>query len=363
MPNNLIAAFGGALIKRASEEPTYPGDGGASTGQLPGWAVLVFFADFLVFAPVFLYIGYTLSHVYPTLAMVEDPQPPAYNAVNLSDEADPAATAATAPDESLTTTSLRRINRLLYATAGWPANFRGLWCAFAMDAASVFCGGVIGSVVLSRAAGVLVAALATVQLHTAWTHIVVTVPSPLQWWKRLPPFAKTFRATWLPVTAYWAAEQFTKFVPRVLSVWLGLARWDPSNPAAVPADFDGHALWKSLLVLLATLACAVGLVIPAQVVLVRVQASLLPADADTIVPFDRSFGGVVEPEVVTGKGYVDFVTAWRTFGRDSWTRLIKLMGKIVAVTLVVYVVFLAIVVPEYLLMLKVVNPGIAGGAS
>lgn len=366
MPANFIAAFGGALVKRASEKP-YPGDGGdgAPTGQLPGWAVLVFFADFLVFFPILIYIGYTLSHIYPTLAMIEDPQPPAYTAVSLAEDPtaaddDNAATPKVDASPALITTSLRRINRLLYATAGWPANFRGLWCALAMDAASVFCGGVVGSV-LPRAAGVLVAALATVQLHTAWTHIVVTVPSPLRWWRRLPPFGKTFRATWLPVTAYWAAEQFTRFASRALSVALGLARWDPANPAAVP-DFDGHALWKSLLVLLVTIACAVGLVAPAQVVLVRVQASLLPADADTIVPFDRSFSGAVEPEVVTGKGYVDFVTAWRTFERDSWVRLMKLAAKIVGVTLAVYVLFLAIVVPEYILMLKVVEPGVAGGS-
>lgn len=352
-----IATYAGGLVKRAMESPmdAVGGGDGAPPAQLPGWAALVFFADALVFLPVLLYIGYTLSHVYPTLAIVEDPQPPAYAAVSLSEDPNTAAAAATPtkPDVSppLTTTSLRRINRLLYATGGWTANFRGLGCALAIDLASGICAAAVLAV-LPRALGALIAALATVQLHTAWTHVVITVPSPLPFWRRLPAFAKTFRATWLPVSAYWAALQFTALVPVALARAFGLAAWDPRAPAAVPT-YSGHAVWQSLVVVLATLASAVCLVVPAQVVLVRVQASLLPADADTIVPFDRSFGGAVEPEVVTGRGYVDFVTAWRTFGRDSWVRLLRLMGKIVAVTLAVYLVFLALVVPEFLLMLKV----------
>lgn len=372
-----IAALSGAVVKRAAEVRMSDGVGNGgnnngATAQLPGWAVIVFFADFLVFAPVLLYIGYSLAHIYPTLAIVEDPQPPAYTAVSLSadslsttigagEDGAPAVNSNKADQDQeppLTTTSLRRINRLLYATAGWTANFRGLGCALALDIASLFCGSVFASV-LPRTLGVLVAALATVQLHTAWTHIVVTTPSPERFWRRLPPFGKTFRATWFPVAAYWAASQFTAFVPVVLAAALGLSQWDPHRPTEVP-QYSAHAVWQSLFVLLATLASAVCLVLPAQVILVRVQASLLPADADTIVPFDRSFGGAVEPEVVTGKGYVDFVTAWKTFGRASWLRLLKLMGKIVAVALAVYVVFLAIVVPEFLLMLHTSQPASSG---
>lgn len=371
MMHREIATYAGGVVRRAlTEGPVDGGDGAAPPAQLPGWAVLVIFADALVFLPVFIYIGYTLSHIYPTIAMVEDPLPPAYAAVSLSDSAaananssdamttPPGAAAAAhnkAVDEAppLTSTSLRRINRLLYATGGWTASLRGLGCAVALDLVSGVCGAAVGAFV-PRAFGVLLAALATVQLHTVWTHIVVTVPSELPFWRRLPDFGKTFRATWAPVAAYWAARQFTALVPVVLAGAFGLDTWDPRAPGAVPV-YSGHAVWQSLVVLLATLLSAVCLVIPAQVVLVRVQASLLPADADTIVPFDRSFGGAVEPEVVTGKGYVDFVTAWRTFGRDSWVRLLRLMGKIVAVTLAVYLVFLALVVPEFLLMLRVSN--------
>lgn len=50
-----------AFTKRGVE--LQAGDGNGNMGQLPGWAVIVIFADFLVFFPVFLYIGYTLSHI------------------------------------------------------------------------------------------------------------------------------------------------------------------------------------------------------------------------------------------------------------------------------------------------------------
>lgn len=145
--------------------------------------------------------------------------------------------------------------------------------------------------------------------------------------------------------------QITGFLPVVLGHAFGLSKWDPKHPGSVP-QFNGHLVWQSLVIILVTIASAVLLVIPAEVILVRVQASLLPADADTIVPFDRSFGGKVEPEVVTGRGYVDFQTAWVTFERASWVRLYKLLAKIVAVTFAMYALVLAIVLPEVLLMVK-----------
>lgn len=220
----------------------------------------------------------------------------------------------------------------------------------ALNLAGVLCGALFG-IVLPRFLGVLFATLATVQLSTAWTHVVISTPSPLRFWERLPPFARTFRATWLPITAYWAAIQVTTSLPRLLARAFGLVRWDPRNPTAVP-NYTPHAVWQTFVVLLLTIACAVLLVIPAQVILCRVQASLLPPDEDTIVPFDRSFGGAVEPAVVTGKGYVDFVTAWRTFERASWIRLYKLLARLMLVAWMVYGAVMIIVVPEAILMLR-----------
>lgn len=287
--------------------------------------------------------------------MVEDPQPPAYTALSPDDDV-PAAeiTPTSAHDSALTTSSIRRIDALLRSVGGWPANFRGLAVAVVANFAASFVGAAV-SWAIPRQFGFLIAMLATVQLSTAWTHIVITTPSPLPFWNRLPAFAKTFKAIWLPTTVYWFATQITTGLPLWLGRAFGLSRWDPARPTAVPA-YNGHAVWQSFLVVVVTIGAIVLLVIPAEVILVRVQASLLPADADTIVPFDRSFGGKVEPEVVTGRGYVDFQTAWLTFERASWIRLYRLLAKITAVTFAVYMIVLAIVVPEFVLMLKLSEP-------
>ncbi|KUI54784.1 hypothetical protein VP1G_02233 [Cytospora mali] len=355
---NHVVTLSGAIVRRAA----YVEDGEGNMNQLPGWAWLVFFADFLVFFPVFVFIGYALSHVYPTLAMIEDPEPPAYEPVDLAERtSDTATPTAHRPikvdlEPTLVTSSLRQINRLLLTTAGWTANFRGLACALVLSAATGACGLIFSGIpFVPRAVGVLLAALVTVQLSTAWTHIVISAPSELRFYQRLPPFRKTFEATCVPIAAYWAATQLVTFLPYVLSIALGFNHWDVRNPTQVP-EYHGDAIWKFFLIVVVAVAAMLFLVIPAQAVLVRVQASLLPPDEATIIAFDRSFGGKVEPPVVGGKGYVNFKDAWMTFSRESWIRLYKLMGKILMVTMAVYTCVLMIVVPEFMLMISASRP-------
>lgn len=355
---NHVATLSGAIVRRAA----YVGDGDGTMTELPGWAWIVFFCDFLVFFPVFLFIGYALSHVYPTLAMIEDPEPPAYEPVDLTERGgEDTAPLAHRPIKvdlapTLVTSSLRQINRLLCSTAGWTANFRGIACSLVLSVATSACGLVFNGIpFVPRAVGVLLAALVTVQLSTAWTHIVISAPSELRFYQRLPPFRKTFEATCVPITAYWAATQLVAFLPYMLSVALGLNHWDVRNPTQVPV-FNGAAIWKSLIVMVVIVAACLFLVIPAQAVLVRVQASLLPPDEATIIAFDRSFGGKVEPAVVGGKGYVNFKDAWKSFTRESWIRLYRLMGKILLVTMAVYMGVLMIVVPEFMLMVSANQP-------
>lgn len=56
MLSSHVAAVGGALFHRAAETPEVEiGDG--NMAQLPGWAVIVFFADFLFFFPIFIYVS------------------------------------------------------------------------------------------------------------------------------------------------------------------------------------------------------------------------------------------------------------------------------------------------------------------
>lgn len=307
--------------------------------------------------------------VYPIFAIVEDENPPAYDPVNLNeDEAADVPGVGLVPPKptagrpTTVTSSLRSINRLLTSNGGWRANFRGFFCMLAQALATAILFGSFSAFLPNVLASLatLLAALSLVQLSTAWVHIIVTPRSPLPFWSRLPPFKRTFDATARPVAAYWLASQVATWVPIAVGWALGL---DLPNfrfgaptttvPGTEPRPSDA---WKSIVITLISLAFHILVVIPAEVVLVRVQASLLPEDADTIIPFDRSFEGKVEPRVVGGKGYATMTQAWATYSRAAWKRLVILYAKIIAVSAAVFLLMAAVVVPEVILMLSKSTP-------
>jgi hypothetical protein len=284
--------------------------------------------------------------------MVEDAHPPAYEPVALSEEAaDGSSPLTPPPDAHSTTSSLRATNRLLYSVGGWRASFRGFFCALAIGIATTFLAGVFSAIPwIGSFVGTLLAALALVQLETAWVHIAISSPSQLPFYKRLPPFKKTFEATCFPVLGLWAAQSVLQFTPVAMAVAFNLPIWKPTDdPTEVPR-YDRSVAWKGPLIGLAVLVISLLLVLPARVALVRVQASLLPPEEDPIVPFDRSFDGKVEPSVVGGKGYVTVRDALATFPRSSWIRLYVLIFKTFLVTLAVWAVFMAVIIPEVVFM-------------
>lgn len=190
----------------------------------------------------------------------------------------------------------------------------------------------------------LLASLSLVQFSAAWVHIVITPQSPLHFWRRLPPFKKTFDATWRAVVMYWAAGEFTRFMPVLVAKLMGL---DFNT-----VNIQGASIGQGVVVFLLAIFLSIFVLIPAHVVLVRVQASLLPEDQETIIPFDRSFEGKVEPAVVGGTGYVSMKDAWATFSRSAWRRLVKLYVKIYLVSMALVVLTIAVVAPQVFLMIS-----------
>lgn len=274
--------------------------------------------------------------IYPTLAIVEDPNPPAYERVSISDNVDDPTASGSSSDSQLVTSSFRSTHRLLQSNGGIRAHVRGFWCAVAI----AFCKGLVSAIFqtipyVPSFVGTILAMLVLVQLYTAWVHIVITPNDVRPFWGRLPPFKKTFEATVIPIAILGAAELITVASIFITAALLRLPLWDPSRPNEVPT-YNGSDAWKSLIVGIVSLVLTLGLVYPAHVVLVRVQASLLPPDEDAILPFDRSFGGTIEPAVISGKGYATWTNALKTFPRASWIRLYKLMAKAFAVSFLVY---------------------------
>lgn len=155
------------------------------------------------------------------------------------------------------------------------------------------------------------------------------------------------------MTIFWFAREIARCVPIFTALVLGLDL--PRGGFNEPLDMDAiHAgfIIKFVIVTLVTVACSVFVIIPAYVVLVRVQASLLPVQQSTIIPFDRSFGGNVEPEVVGGKGYATVTDAWVTFSKTSWRRLLTLYVKMFALSVGAVLVCGAVLVPQALFIAK-----------
>ncbi|KAI0478278.1 hypothetical protein F4859DRAFT_513861 [Xylaria cf. heliscus] len=324
--------------------------------QMPSWAWGVFAANALIFVPLFLVVSYTFQHIYPTLAIVEDPSPPAYDPVSLNEDGQsiaedglPTSDTGAVSEAPVVTSSLRSTHRALYAVGGWRSMFRGyaayLFLSFVM--------GVIASFLVGLGLPALIAAplvgLAVAQPYAAWTHIVISAPNSKHFWKRFPPFKRAFQATAVPIILNVMAAELATYLPSGLASLLNMTMWNPKEPNTLP-QYNKDDAWKGILVLLASLAVQIFLVIPTQVVLTRVQASFLPEEDDTIVPFDRSFGGKVVPAIVGGKGYINMIDAWKSFSRASWIRLIKLYVKIFFIVVALTFAWIAVLIPEYILI-------------
>lgn len=333
-----IASMGASLAKRSAEEN--PPQNGKP--DLPISSILIVLAVFVAYIPLALFISYTLGRVCTTLAIIEDPSPPAYEPVSLQEDVESNPNKLDPPNVSgqpqMLTTSLRSMWRLLYSIGGYKSFYRGFACFFAIIVSNIFMETLFRAVpFVPSILGSLIADLALVQLHTAWVHIVISQPSDLPFYRRLPPFKKTFEATSLPIFVLWIASVCTIFLPMLVAQGFSLKTWNPATPNHIPT-YETKDIGALALVLLMAFAFFVFALIPAYAVLIRVQASLLPPGEDPIVPFDRSFGGSVDPAIVGGPGYVSWKDAWKTMSRASWIRVYKVCGKVFAVDFIMHFV-------------------------
>ncbi|KAI1877492.1 hypothetical protein JX265_003500 [Neoarthrinium moseri] len=334
------------------------GEGNDAVYNIPGWAWLVILLDIIVFLPFAYMVGYTLNNIFPVLAMIEDPSPPAYEPVSLNTDADSLAednaaladeAARGGQDTQAISSSFRALHRTLYAISGLRSYFRGLAAWIVLTVSGLIVYSIIKETFIPNFVAVIIAGVCLVQLYTAWLHIVISAPSPKRFYQRLPPFKQAFQACALPTVAYMLALEIHTAFPKWLAGAMGMTTLDPNNPGQVPQPKAGDS-WKGLIVFIVAIALTVFVTIPAHVVLTRVQASLLPEEDETIVPFDRSFQGKLEPAIIGGRGYVTIIDAWQTFSRASWIRLVKLYVKIFLVSFAVYFAMMLVLIPEVFLI-------------
>ncbi len=190
------------------------------------------------------------------------------------------------------------------------------------------------------------------RLPLTWTHVVISNPTNKWWFRRIPSFKRWMQI--VPATALWAtAEQLTIALPTVLYRTFDLARW-MQNPKGI-GEIDEASRIMIVMQSFAVVAVAVGtavlILIPATVTLRRVQACLLPEEDEAIIPFDRTFGGKVIPEIVGGSGKLGIIEAWRSFEWAARIRLVKVYGKMFAMQAAVTVLFAGVCLAELQLIM------------
>jgi hypothetical protein len=298
-----------------------------------------------------LQISYTFGRVLTTLLMIESPQ----EAITFEPLAieDPDSTINKDPEQparpAYITSSFRRTVKHLQAVGGFRGRFRG-FAVFIVNAILVRWIArmlVFIPFVPYGVAGVI-AAVICAQLPLAWTQIVISEPNPKSWYRRIPS-PRVWRKVAVPTAVLAVAEQITILVPLRLFELAGFTQ-DAKTIAQLSPHDQAMLSLKGFSIFVLSVVLGFLLVLPANVTLTRVQASLLPDTDETIVPFDRSFGGKVIPEIVGGNGVVSMLDAWKTFDWSSRIRLIKAYAKVYALTMLVTFFFTICLTAEMFLI-------------
>ncbi|OTB05355.1 hypothetical protein M426DRAFT_138668 [Hypoxylon sp. CI-4A] len=291
-------------------------------------------------------LSYTLTNIFPVLAIVEDDAPPSYEAVSDKEpiEGEFANTKGAFVNEGSApqarprpvTSSLRSIYRTLTSLSGKKSLFRGARCSIVYMSCLFTLSSLISQIpFIPVVVSLAIAGVLTSPIYTAWTHIIISEPSEKTWWHRVPRYGPTVRATALPTLAFYLVNEYMNTIARNLTAALIGGRIDSTH-------YAGYLLYVAIYLL-----ALVFVNIPIHITLTRVQASLLPIEERTIVPLDRG----LTFSKADGREYMSIREAWRTFTRASWIRLVKLYVKIYALCSVVYLVmgsiafFEAVVVP------------------
>lgn len=206
--------------------------------------------------------------------------------------------------------------------------------------------------IFTRSAVTIITSTLLCRLNATWTHIVISEPSEKRWYKRVPSSA-AFRQLAGPTFIAVLAEQIAVLVPLIMAHAFGLEQYarDPSKFGNAGPDVRASIVTQAGIVLLTGLFNVLFIVIPAHASLRRVQASILPEEHEAIVPFDRTFGGKVMPEIVGGSGRISIREAWKSFDSEALFRLYKVYAKVAFMQSVLFMVYTAVMVGEMRLIL------------
>ncbi|KAF2130564.1 hypothetical protein P153DRAFT_338481 [Dothidotthia symphoricarpi CBS 119687] len=331
-----------SFVKRAVNVQGGPSSGnGENEGdeiELPTWGFALLYVSFVASMVFISLMSYMLNEVITTLCMVETPTAAITISPSVAEPADKeekeglleAGPTITLVHQKPITSSIRGTIKHLVANAGRWSRFRGLRIHALYSFAFVFVAQIFDSV-LPHFCGqaVLVAALSgavVAPVHAAWTHKVVSLPSEQSFWQRIP--AKShWKTLALPAAIKSAMPYISVYIIAGVAMLFGLHNIDQETFDSYDAAQVASLIFRGIATLLIAVSCTLFLCIPAIVTLVRIESSVLPEDQDTIVPFDRTFGGKVVSQHLGGSGKIAFLDAWRSFNWEARRRLIALYVK------------------------------------
>ncbi|KAG0649387.1 hypothetical protein D0Z07_4422 [Hyphodiscus hymeniophilus] len=347
----MVAAVLGSLARRGFEMgAAHMQKDPKETYQLPTWGAILLGSTVIFFVVVSSMVEYTFGRLIPTLLMVESPEAIVFEPLTTEDPDAPINKNPTDPELLLVeqkpiTSSFRKTIKHLHAKGGFRARFRGI-SIFVVNVILVqWIAGVL-NIFLPFLLGPIIATVLLAQVSLAWTHIVISDPNPKRWYRRIPSM-KTWRKVAGPTAVYAVAEQFAVVLPAYLATKTGFL----GRPEDLNTSGDAGKLFaKGFSVLLVTLCLVLFVIIPAKVTLVRVQASLLPDEVESIVPFDRSFGGKVIPAIVGGSGVIGMLDAWKTFDFNARVRLVKAYAKVFLMQTALSILFFVTIIAQIALI-------------
>lgn len=281
----------GSLVRRSQEidfsaymKADGPNNGGGQPPLFNGPSSAKFTILFFTAVIGLVFVGllqYTFKLLL-TLTVVEEP-PAVY--LPLSDENE-ALNATPKPhlvsqdgDRVFITSSIRGVLRHLRREAGFWSPWRGLGPNIVFALANGFVRGIFISILellmplrLATVIGGIASMVVLSRFALVCTHIMISAPTSARWWTRYSqtPWAQAKKT--IPAVLIWATA-----LQLVAELSILAASKDISSGARI-------SIFGTDIILYILIA------IPATILLVRVQASVLPDDVNTIVPFDKTFG-------------------------------------------------------------------------
>ncbi|CZT43424.1 uncharacterized protein RSE6_03460 [Rhynchosporium secalis] len=331
----------GSLIRRGLEAQNEHGD----KINIPRWGAVMLVSTAAIYMFTMFMVEYTFGRVIPTLVMIESPVDTISFEPLPTDKSTVTKDPEQPPKRALITSSIRQTARHL---GGFSSRFRGLGIFIVNALAVQWIAGMVSVVPMIKILpGVadIIAVVLCAQLSLTWTHIVISENSPKTWYRRLAP-VKMWKKVAVPTAVFALAEQLTVYIAMYMGVLVGLVDEDAQQMVDLTSGQKTAMSIKAVGVLALCLLLTFFIVIPANVTLTRVQASLLAETEETIVPFDQSFGGKVIPEVVGGTGTIGMFDAWKTFDWAARVRLVKTYLKFLGMQMAVSFLFTMVLVSE-----------------